>query len=76
MHSPEHPDQQRGVELAQALADHPPPSPGGAAGGAPALEPRDLQYLIAVGRYRQRKYVEARRVLKVLMQVRGLGGWG
>lgn len=46
VHSAERADQRRGVELAQALADHP-QAPGD--GEGPGLEPRDVQYLVAVG---------------------------
>jgi hypothetical protein len=52
---------QRGIELAEALTD------------SEGLEQRDLLYLVAVGRWRQRKHIEARRTLRGLMQV-GRGG--
>ncbi|EFN52415.1 hypothetical protein CHLNCDRAFT_138900 [Chlorella variabilis] len=48
---------QRGIELAEALTD------------SAGLDQRDLLYLVAVGKYRQRRYIEARRTLKGLMQV-------
>ena len=48
---------QRGIGLAEALTD------------SEGLEQRDLLYLVAVGRWRQRKYIEARRTLRGLMQV-------
>ncbi|KAI7839107.1 hypothetical protein COHA_007112 [Chlorella ohadii] len=57
VHSREPADVQRGIELAEALTD---------SGG---LEQRDLLYLVAVGKFRQRKYIEARKTLKGLMQV-------
>ncbi|KAI3430291.1 hypothetical protein D9Q98_004887 [Chlorella vulgaris] len=57
VHSRESSDVQRGIELAEALTD------------SPGLEQRDLLYLVAVGKVRQRKYIDARRTLKGLMQV-------
>jgi hypothetical protein len=54
-------DVQRGIELAEALTD------------GRGVEQRDLLYLVAVGRYRQRKYIEARKTLKGLLEV---GSWG
>ena len=51
---------QRGIELAEALTD------------SAGLDQRDLLYLVAVGKYRQRRYIEARRTLKGLMQVLAL----
>lgn len=64
VHSRAASDVGRGVELAEALAD------------TPGAEARDLRYLVAVGRYRQRHHIEARKLLKALLLVRALRRWG
>ncbi|PSC68001.1 mitochondrial fission 1 A [Micractinium conductrix] len=56
VHSSEERHVARGVELAEALAH------------GEGLEQRDVLYLQAVGRYRQRRYIESRRMLKSLLE--------
>lgn len=58
VHSPQAAQQLRGIELAEALSHHP----------GEGVDPRDLLYLVAVGKFRVRHYIEARRTLKGLME--------
>ena len=71
MHSHARADVTKGVDLAEAMLH------------SSSLEARDLQYLVAVGKYRSRKYLDARRILKEVLEVGkvartsrgGGGGW-
>ncbi|KAL4424719.1 hypothetical protein ABPG77_000062 [Micractinium sp. CCAP 211/92] len=57
VHSPARAHIARGIELAEALSDHP-----------GRLDQRDMIYLICVGKFRQKKFIEARKTLKGLLE--------
>ena len=64
VHSHARADVAKGVDLAEAMLH------------SSSLEARDLQYLIAVGKYRSKKYLDARRILKEVLEVRSRGRSG
>ena len=74
VHSPAPANIKRGLDLAEALLDGLPEGGGGGgvggsegdAEGPPPLDSRDLRYLLAVGKYRQRRYIEVQHVLRGL----------
>ena len=62
VHSSEKGDIQRGLELCEAMLS------GGSS------DQRELLYLVAVSKYRQKRFIECRRSLKSLMEVRPCAG--
>ena len=63
VHSEKRSDVDRGLEILGALLT------------VDESEKRDLQYLLAVGQYRRRYYLDARATLQALLQVGGVYEW-
>lgn len=62
VHSEKRSDVDRGIEILGALLS------------VDDVEKRELEYLLAVGQYRRRYYLDARSTLKELLKVRDQGG--
>lgn len=63
VHSTKTSDVDRGVELLQAMLTQ------------ESADTRDLKYLLAVGQYRRRHYLDARATLRDLLQVGSGSAW-